>query len=158
MTNLANTFDSMFRDFDRFYVGSDDLVNRLSKIQGDVARGIPSYPPYNIKKIDEYAYLIEIAVAGFDQSDIDIELKEGKLTVSGKTTPTVDKKDVYLFKGIADRAFTRTFMINDDIVVRGAEMSNGMLSIALERVVPEHKLPKKIQINNVGERQLLTES
>ena len=101
MTNLANVFDAAFKDFGRFYVGTDDLVNRLAKIQGDAARGIPTYPPYNIKKTDDYTYLIEIAVAGFDKSDIDIELKEDSLIVSGKTD---EDSSTFLYKGIANRA------------------------------------------------------
>lgn len=145
MTNLSNTFDSMFKDFGKFYVGSDDLINRLSKIHNDAAKNIPNYPPYNIKKTGTNTYQIEVAVAGFGKEDIDVELMEDTLVITGKTTE--DKSD-FLFRGIANRAFTRSFTLNDQIVVNNAEIVNGMLRVSLEKIIPDHRKPRKINVND----------
>ena len=105
-----------------------------------------NYPPYNIKKTGENTYVIELAVAGFGKQDVEIELAEGKLIVKGSTSDNTN--DNYLFKGIANRAFTRSFALNDQIEVQDAEMINGMLRIFLERIIPEHKKPKKIEVKD----------
>lgn len=155
MTNFVPTFWST-KDLDKFFVGFDDQFNRLQKLHDDVTKNIPNYPPYNIKKIDDTHYTIELAVAGFGQSDIDIELDAGKLVVRGQIT-TDDQADNFLFRGIANRAFTRSFVLNDEVEVKDAEMINGMLKIALERLVPEAKKPKKITVKTKGEKQLLVD-
>jgi molecular chaperone IbpA len=143
------------KDIDKFFVGFDEQWNRLQKLHDDVAKNIPNYPPYNIRKNDENHYTIEIAVAGFGQQDIDIEMSNGKLIIRGETK--ADESNDFLFKGIANRAFTRSFVLNDEIEVKDAEMFNGMLKIFLERLVPEAKKPKKIAVKSKGEKQLLTE-
>lgn len=150
------------KDFDKFFVGFDDQFNRLAKLHDDVTKNIPNYPPYNIKKTSENNYVIELAVAGFAKQDIEIEFVDDKLVVKGTTKE--DSSD-YLFKGIAGRNFTRTFALNDQIEIKGAEIFNGMLQIALEKIIPEHKKPKKIEVkdsedityNVKSEKQLLTE-
>jgi len=158
MTNIANTFDSMFKDFGRYYVGSEDLINRLSKIHDDANRCVTNYPPYNIKKTGENTYQIEMAVAGFSKQDIDIELKEDKLIIIGKTgEDSLDKDADFLFRGIANRAFNRTFTLSDQIIVNDAELINGILKIFLEKIIPDHKKPRKIQVNDTSNQQLLTE-
>jgi molecular chaperone IbpA len=144
------------KDFDKFFVGFDDQWNRLQKLHDDVTKNIPNYPPYNIRKNDENHYTIEIAVAGFGQQDIDIEMADGKLIVRGELK-TDDEQNDFLFKGIANRAFTRSFVLNDEVEVKDAEMINGMLKIFLERLIPEHKQPKKISVRSRSEKQLLTE-
>lgn len=148
---------SSFKDFDKFFVGYDDQFNRLAKLHDDITKNIPNYPPYNIKKVDENKYTIEMAVAGFSKSEIEIEFVEDKLVVTGNAN---EDNDDYLFKGIATRNFTRTFALNDHIEIQGADMINGMLKIFLERIIPEHKKPKKIEINQPsdGEKQFLAES
>jgi len=148
---------SSFKDFDKFFVGYDDQFNRLAKLHDDITKNIPNYPPYNIKKVDDNKYTIEMAVAGFSKSEIEIEFVEDKLVVSGNAN---EDNDDYLFKGIATRNFTRTFALNDHIEIQGADMINGMLKIFLERIIPEHKKPKKIEINQPsdGEKQFLAES
>lgn len=154
MTYLKNLpqFHDAFKDFDKYFVGFDDQLNRLAKMHDDVTRNIPNYPPYNIKKIDENKYSIEIAVAGFSKSEIEIEFVDDKLVVKGNvSSPDGTDQENYLFKGIANRAFTRTFALNDQVEVQGAEMVNGMLKIALERIIPEHKKPKKIEIGETPE-------
>lgn len=155
------TFDTMFKDFDKFYVGFDDQFNRLAKLHDDLTKNIPNYPPYNIKKTDENTYVIEVAVAGFSKSEIEVEFVDDKLVVRGNAKDDTQATD-YLFKGIATRNFTRTFALNDQIEIKGADLINGMLKIALERIIPEHKKPKKIEVNDsnkrVTKKDLLLES
>ena len=137
-----------FKDFDKFFVGFDDQYRRLAKIHDDVTKNIPNnYPPYNIRKAGDNTYTIEIAVAGFDKQEIDIEIEGGKLVVKGNLAFT-DTEDNFLFKGIATRAFTRAFVIDDQFEVKDASLINGMLKIALERIIPEHKKPKKIEVKD----------
>ena len=143
------------KDIDKFFVGFDEQWNRLQKLHDDVSKNIPNYPPYNIRKNDENHYTIEIAVAGFGQQDIDIEMTNGKLIVRGEMK--TDESNDFLFKGIANRAFTRSFVLNDEVEVKDAEMFNGMLKIFLERLIPEQKKPKKIAVKSKSEKQLLTE-
>jgi molecular chaperone IbpA len=149
--NLFN----QFKDFDKFFVGFDEQFNRMQKMHDDITKSIPNYPPYNIKKIDDNKYAIEFAVAGFSKSEIEIELDGDKLIVRGIAND--DSTSNYLFKGIANRAFTRTFILNDHIEIKDAELFNGMLKIMLEAVIPEEKKPKKIQVKTRDEKQLLTE-
>ena len=145
-----------FKDFDKFFVGFDDQLTKLQKLHDDVTKNIPNYPPYNIKKIDDTHYVIEMAVAGFGQSDIDIEIDGGKLVVKGNVN-TQEADENFLFKGIAARAFTRSFALNDQIEVKDAEIFNGMLKIALERLVPEEKKAKKVAVKSRSEKQLLND-
>ena len=132
---------TVFKDFDKFFVGFDDHVSRLQKLGAEVTKNIPSYPPYNIKKTGENSYVVELACAGFGKSEIDIELDGDKLVIKGNTTE--DSSD-YIVKGIANRAFTRTFSLMDNIEVKNAELINGMLKVYLEG---QHQLAKKIKID-----------
>lgn len=158
MTYVKDVFGrDLFKDFDRLYVGFDDTYNRMAKIHDDITKNVPNYPPYNIKKTGDNTYVVEIAVAGFPQQDIDIELNDGKLTVKGNVNQNEKQDESFLFKGISNRAFTRSFVLDDQIEVQDAEMFNGMLTIFLERIIPEHKKPKKIEIKNTDQPQLLTE-
>ena len=93
----------------------------------------------------------------YKRQDIDIEMADGKLVVRGNIKADADGEDNFLFKGIANRAFTRAFALNDEVVVNDAEIINGMLQIGLERLIPEAKQPKKIAVRQKSERQLLTE-
>lgn len=136
---------SVFKDLDKFFVGFDEQFDRLAKLHDDVTKNIPNYPPYNIKKTGDNTYVIEMAVAGFARQDIEIEFIDDKLIVRGNTKE--DNGD-YVFKGIANRAFTRTFALNDQIEIRDAAMFNGMLQIVLEKIIPEHKKPKKIEVKD----------
>lgn len=160
MTYLKDVFGrDLFKDFDKFYIGFDDQFNKLAKIHDDITKNVPNYPPYNIKKTGDNTYVIELAVAGFAKQDIEIELADGKMLIRGKVTGDNDNAN-YLIKGIADRAFTRTFALDDQIEVKDAEMLNGMLRVFLERIIPEHKKPKKIEVKEKSKstsKQLLTE-
>lgn len=153
-TALSNlVFGPGFKDFDRFLVGFDETFDRLAKFHDDVTKNIPNYPPYNIKKVDENKYVIELAVAGFGRSDIEIELADDKLVVRGNTQE--DGSNNFLYKGIANRAFTRTFALNEQIEVQDAELINGMLRVFLERIIPDHKKPKKIEVKEPTEYRSL---
>ena len=138
-----------FKDMDKFLVGFDDTFNRIAKIHDDLTKNIPNYPPYNIKKTGDNTYVIEVAVAGFAKQDIEIELADGKMLIKGNVQ-SQDPEENFLFKGIANRAFTRSFALDDQIEVRDAEMFNGMLRVFLERIIPEHKKPKKIEVKDIN--------
>lgn len=138
-------------------VGFDTILKRIESMAETLPK-ISTYPPYNIKKVDENKYVIEIAVAGFGKQDIELVLEDGILTIKGQVTS--DEAADYLFKGIADRAFTRKFTLADTVEVKNADLFNGMLKIWLERFVPENKRPKKIEIGentDVTDNQLLSE-
>lgn len=160
MTSLIPT--TLFKDFDKFFVGFDDQFNRLAKMHDDLTKHIPNYPPYNIKKVSDKTYSIELACAGFTKQNIDITLEDDRLIIKGFTQDD-DTVDQYLHQGIANRAFTRTFALSDQVEVQSAEMVNGMLKIFLERIIPEHKKPKKIEVAGkdapakASKKQFLTE-
>ena len=123
-------FDQMFEQLNRSFVNS--------KTDGN-------YPPHNVVKLDDTHYVIELAVAGFAESEIDVELKDNVLTVKGEKQKKEDEVE-YLHKGISTRNFVRTFPLAEHIEVRGATVKNGILAIALEQIVPDEAKPKKIQI------------
>ena len=139
--NMLTTMPNL----DKFFVGFDDQFNRMAKLHDDFTKNIPNYPPYNIKKTGDNNYVIELAVAGFAKQDIEIEFADDKLIIKGNTKD--DESSDFLFKGIAARNFTRTFVLDDQIEIKDAAMLNGMLKIALERIIPEHKKPKKIHFS-----------
>ena len=160
-----NLLPQAFKDFDKLFVGFDDTYNRLAKVHDDLTKNIPNYPPYNIRKVNDNTYVIEIAVAGFSKSEIEVEFADDKLTVRGNAEDDTSATD-WLYKGIAARNFTRTFALDDKIEIKGAALVNGMLKIALEKIIPEHKKPKKIQVSDEptsvsefasGNKQLLME-
>ena len=118
-----------------------DMVDRV--LTSDVQTS--SYPPYNIEKIDRDAYLISVAVAGFSEADLSVEVKENSLIISaGKLDE--EKKD-YLHRGIASRSFKQQFQLADHVQVTGANHSDGMLHIELKREVPEALKPRQIPIS-----------
>lgn len=129
-----------YSPFFRSTVGFDRLLDLLDS--ADTAQG---YPPYNIERSDENNYRVTIAVAGFGEKDLNVEVADGVLTVTGKrdsaSVPT------YLHQGIAGRSFERKFQLAEHVEVRGAKLENGLLHVDLERVVPEAKKPRKVAIN-----------
>jgi molecular chaperone IbpA len=148
MTALSHlAFGPGFKDFEKFFVGFDDHISHLNELANAVTRNSTGYPPYNITKTGELSYAIQLAVAGFEEKDIDIEYAENKLTVKGNILAAPDAQEI-IHQGIANRDFTRTFALNDEVQVSGANLRNGLLTIALERIVPEHKKPKKISIGS----------
>jgi molecular chaperone IbpA len=142
--NITDPFG--FSRLSKGTIGFDDMFKQLSSYSENLQKMSSTFPNYNIKKTAENIYVIELAVAGFGQQDIELILEDGVLTVKGQVS-TDDKAD-YLFKGIADRAFTRKFTLSDTVEIQNADLINGMLKIWLEKFVPETKKPKKIEINN----------
>ncbi len=129
----------------RSTVGFDRLFDMLdSAPQLDAAQG--GYPPYNIERTGETHYRITLAVAGFAEQDLDVEVREGVLTVQGKRAEEQEDETAYLHRGIAGRAFERRFQLAENVEVRGAKLENGLLHIDLERLVPEEKKPRRIEI------------
>jgi molecular chaperone IbpA len=140
-----------FASYDPFSIGFDKTFKLLADQLESVGKNMPGYPPYNIKKVDDTKYVIELAVAGFAKTDIELTLDNGKLTVAGKTKDASDLDNAnayYFYKGIAERAFNRTFTLADTIEVKNAEMINGILKVWLENIIPDSKKPKKIDIKD----------
>lgn len=139
--------DALFKDFDKLFVGFDEHFGRLAKLHTELTKNIPNYPPVNIRKVGDSRYTIEMAVAGFGQHDLDIELADNKLVVRGNLQSTEDDQaGNFLFQGIAKRAFTRAFVLNEKVEVQNAQLANGMLRIMLERLAPEAPKSKKVPV------------
>ncbi|KAA2236558.1 Hsp20 family protein [Salinarimonas soli] len=131
-------------------VGFDRLFSMLDQIVGVDAA--PSYPPYNIERTGETAYRITVAVAGFTEADLAIEVKENTLTIRGSKGPEEgERKTEMLHQGIAARAFERRFQLADGVQVKGAGLANGLLHVELERQIPEAKKPRLIPISGTTE-------
>jgi molecular chaperone IbpA len=133
----------LFDSLTRYGLGWDRFFDSLNPLL-DTAVGSSNYPPYNIVDVGDSKYQIEMAVAGFKESELSIETKQNRLTVSG----TKDKKEekTYRFQGLASRAFSRTFVLPEHLVVCGAALKDGILTIDLKYVVPEELKPKQIPI------------
>jgi len=145
-----------FRQFDPFFVGFDRMWSEMDRLQQSVGfTQKQGYPPYNIVKLDEERYVIELAVAGFGENDISVEAKEDVLTIKGKA-PGVEGNSETLHRGIAARNFERQFNLAETILVKDAALENGMLRVKLERFIPEDKKAKLIPING-KKPQLLNE-
>ncbi|MCA0907813.1 MULTISPECIES: Hsp20 family protein [Ruegeria] len=138
------TFD--FAPLHRATIGFDQIADMMDRVlTNDGAQ--PSYPPYNIEKTDVDTYRISVAVAGFSENDLTVEVKENSLVVAGKKAAE-DKERTYLHRGIATRAFERRFALADHVRVTGASHENGMLNIELKREVPEALKPRRIEITS----------
>lgn len=132
--------------FHRHTVGFDRLFDELTRTFANSAGSrTDNYPPYNIVKLDETHYIIEVAVAGFDESELDVELKDSVLYVKGQKERKESTAE-YLHRGVSSRSFERIFTLMPDIEVRAATVENGILAIALEHVIPEEKKPRKIAL------------
>ena len=135
-----------FSPLSRSAIGFDRLFNMLDQVsQADSTNG---YPPYNIERADESHYRISVAVAGFAEKDLNVELRDGVLTIAGKREETQNSSAANLLhQGIAGRAFERRFQLAEHVEVRGARLENGLLHVDLEQIVPEEKKPRRIAIN-----------
>ena len=151
MTNKAL---SIFNQLRPVTVGFDNVFDHFERMfENDIYR-MPSatnFPPYNIVKTGEHTYDVELALAGFTKDDIVVEYKENLLTVKSKPNKDpadeVEKYDDGVqHRGISKRMFTRTFTIANDVEVKGAELKNGLLIVSMERIIPEHKKAKTIEI------------
>ena len=130
----------------RTSVGFDRMARLIDTLSSEQSNG---YPPYNIEKLDEDAYQISMAVAGFAEDDLSLEVKENLLTIAGRkdVDEETEAKRTYLYRGIAERAFERRFNLADHIKVEGALLQNGLLHVKLVREVPEELKPRKIAID-----------
>src|SRR5690606_14816602 len=140
---MRSAFD--FSPLFRSTVGFDRLPSLLEAVSR-LDEATLGYPPYNIEKLDEESYRITMAVAGFTENDLSIELRENTLTVSGRQAHDDDSNKTYLHRGIAGRAFQRSFQIADHVKVTGAQLQNGLLNIDLVRELPEAMKPRQIRI------------
>ena len=129
-----------------FTIGFDRVFDRLVDY-GAATYETGGFPPYNIRKTEDFKHVIEIALAGFSKDEIEVVLTDGVLEIKSSNLPTTEKpKDNLVHKGIAKRAFTRKFTLADDIEIKDAKLENGLLLINLEQIVPEHKKPKIIKV------------
>ena len=144
VTSKALSLFDNFNQLTPYAVGFDRVFDNLTRYVDNNATST-GYPPYNIRKEGEYNYAIEMALAGFAREDLEIEVADGVLTIrSVKEKSDDDVSNIY--RGISFRKFVRKFTIADDIVVNGAKMENGMRSVDLERIVPEERKPRLIEV------------
>jgi molecular chaperone IbpA len=152
---------TIFKDFDQFFVGTDTFLNTFGRQLEEHKRVNTNYPPYNISKIGDFKYSVEISASGFSKSDIEIKVEDQTLTVIGQSKKDVQTDQEYLYKGIAGRSFTRTFTLAEYMEVKNASMKDGILTISIEQILPDHKKPRTIEIKDevseVTEKQFLTE-
>ena len=128
-----------------FSVGFDRAFDRLVDYGTTYETG--GFPPYNIRKTDDFRHVIEIALAGFSKDEIEVVLTDGVLVIkSADLLSDKDPNEGLVHKGIAKRAFTRKFTLADDIEIKDAKLKNGLLEIELEQIVPEHKKPRTIKV------------
>ena len=142
-TTNWNDFVSAFPQVESRLIGFDrvfDAVTRLHTVEGGQSN---AFPPYNIKKIDEENYEIQIAIAGFKKSELNVVVEDGNLIVKGEQEKSEDE---FLHKGIAERNFTRTWGLADEVKVTGSELKDGVLTISLVHEIPEEKKPQSIKI------------
>jgi molecular chaperone IbpA len=142
------------------FVGFDNLFNELERlVEGTTPQRNTSFPPHNIIKVDDNKYVVEMAVAGFGQDEVNVEIQDGTLIVKGEKK---DHAEVdYLYRGIATRSFTKSIRLSETIEVRGAQFKDGILKIGLENVIPDHKKPRKIEFSkelNFSKPTLLQEA
>ena len=140
---------SVWNSLKPFSVGFDSIFEEFDRVLDSTERYNSNYPPYNICKLNDNDYKIEVALAGYSRDDIEIELKDNTLTVRNKTKEKVvnNESNGVIHKGISTRQFERSFTISEDIKVKNADLKNGLLNIDLERIVPEEKKPRLIDIN-----------
>ena len=141
---------SIFNQLRPVTVGFDPIFDRFERMFEDDffmnGNGV-NYPPYNIVKTGDYTYDIELALAGFGKKDIDVQYEDGVVTIKSihETNENTETNGT-LYQGISKRHFTKSFTIADDVEVRGAELKDGLLKISLERIIPESKKPRSIEV------------
>tara|TARA_B100001250_G_C19708492_1_gene748043 strand:- start:474 stop:953 length:480 start_codon:yes stop_codon:yes gene_type:complete len=140
---------SVWNSLRPFSVGFDSIFDEFDRMLESSERYSSNYPPYNIHKINDTDYKIEIALAGYSKDDIELELKDNTLTVRNKAKEKIinDGENGVIHKGIASRHFERSFTLSEDIKLKNAELKNGLLNIDLHRVIPEEKKSRLIEIN-----------
>jgi molecular chaperone IbpA len=142
-----STITDYFPNLEAWSVGFDRELSMLEQMQNAFMGGTSSYPPYNIKQISDDKYMIEMAVAGFSKSDLRVELHNNQLTIEGSKQSGDDGSGHgYIYRGIAGRQFRQTFALADHVKVIGSELRDGILTVELERDLPEEKKPRQIEI------------
>ena len=141
---------SIFNQLRPFTVGFDDMFDHFDMLTTQLpSMTATNYPPYNIVKTGKHTYDIEVALAGYGKKDIDVTYEDGMLTIKSvkdKETKEVEDNEGMLHKGIAKRMFSKSFTIADDVVVKGAELKDGLLKVSMERIIPEAKKARTITI------------
>jgi molecular chaperone IbpA len=146
-TSLLPSIFDFHKTLDPYTVGFDSFFKDIEEVTKTIQKAVPSYPPYNIKQVSKNKYVIEMAVAGFAKSDIEVTLEGNKLVIKGSAKENdINEEESFLFKGIANRNFTRAFTLADKIEIGQAEMVNGMLKVWLESLVQTQDTIKKIAI------------
>jgi len=128
--------------FSSLFVGFDRLFENMAQMSAG-SKSLPSYPPFNVVKDGDH-YIVEVALAGINKKDLDVEVQENTLSISYDSNK--EESDNKLYRGIAQRSFRRQFSLAEDVEVTGATFKNGLLQIDLERIIPEEKQPKQIKI------------
>ena len=142
---MVNKTLSIWNDLRPFSVGFDELFDHFNNTLEYTVKQQTSYPPYNINKIDDLNFQVEMALAGFSKKDIEVKYADNQLTIKSVDSDDKVEKET-LHRGISKRKFSRTFTLAEDMKVNGAELKDGMLLIELEKIVPEEKKPRTIDI------------
>ena len=142
---------SIFNQLRPITVGFDNVFDHFERMFNDDFFNVPTvnYPPYNIVKTGVNTYNVEVALAGFSRDDVSVEFAEGILTIKSKDKTVSDKQDAdgdIIHKGISKRYFSKSFTVSDDVEIKGAELKDGLLTVSLERIVPESKKARVIDI------------
>ena len=140
---------SIFNSLRPFSIGFDDMFDQFESMLGNGSLGVQTnYPPYNIRKAGKDKYAIEVAVAGFNKDDVEVEYEDNLLTVKTKDVKRTEEKkgDEVIHRGISQRSFARSFTIADDVKVNGAQLRDGLLTISCEKIIPEIKKKRLIAI------------
>ena len=142
---------SIFNQLRPITVGFDNVFDHFERMFNDDFFNVPTvnYPPYNIVKTGANEYNVEVALAGFSRDDVSVEFAEGILTIKSKDKTVSDKQDTdgdIIHKGISKRYFSKSFTVSDDVEIKGAELKDGLLTVSLERIVPESKKARVIEI------------
>lgn len=137
--NTSN-LEKFISDIDKYFIGGDEWLSRFSTLHESSS----NYPPYNLVKESSTQFRLEIALAGYQKDDIEVSSEWNKLFVEAKKVG--DSSDEYVYHGLAKRAFTRTWTLSDDVVVGEVSFNNGLLTIRLNRVIPEHQKKKTYAI------------
>ena len=147
--NMTSKDLSIFNSLRPFSIGFDDMFDQFESMLGNGSLGVQTnYPPYNIRKAGKDKYAIEVAVAGFNKDDVEVEYEDNLLTVKTKDIKRAEEKDgdEIIHRGISQRSFARSFTIADDVKVNGAELKDGLLTISCEKIIPEAKKKRLIEI------------
>ena len=143
-SNALSLFNDNFNKLTPYAVGYDRIFDHLSRYVDNNTTST-GFPPYNIQKVGDYNYTIQMALAGFSKNDIEVEIADGTLSVRSDKKDEPEDEFTY-HRGISYRKFERKFTLADDLVVNSAKLENGMLTIDLERIVPEEKKPRLIEV------------